>query len=112
MKVSDLALNLYSYSLPRQLNTGAEKSASGKEKQVLTEDEKRLMETCRDFEAIFLGELLKSMRKTIPQGGLLEKSFGQDVFESMLDTEYARIMAQSRSTGLAEILYQQLTHYR
>lgn len=112
MRVSDLALNLYRYSIPRQLNTWTEKTAAGKEKPVPSEDEKRLMETCRDFEAIFLGELLKSMRKTIPQGGLLAKSFGQDVFQSMLDTEYAKIMAQSRSTGLAEILFQQLSHYR
>ena len=112
MKVSDFALNLYNQSIPRQINTLTEKTAAGKENRVANKDDKRLMEACREFEAIFLGELLKSMRKTIPQGGLLTKSFGQDVFQSMLDTEYARIMAQSRSTGLAEILYQQLTHYR
>lgn len=112
MKVSDLALNLYSHSIPRQLNSLTEKTAAGKEYPLANEDDKRLMEACREFEAIFLNELLKSMRKTIPQGGLLEKSFGQDVFQSMLDTEYAKIMAQSRTTGLAEILYQQLSRNR
>ncbi|MGI6550224.1 MAG: rod-binding protein [Syntrophomonadales bacterium] len=108
MRVSDIALNLVNPPIPRQLNTPAEKVVGGKGKSAPADNETRLMQACRDFEAIFLGELLKSMRKTVPQGGLLENSFGQDVFQSMLDDEYAQSMALSRSTGLAEILFQQL----
>lgn len=108
MRVSDIAPNLFNPSIPRQFNTPRAEVGGNKGDQPQTGDETRLMEACRDFEAIFLGELLKSMRKTIPQGGILEKSFGQDVFQSMLDDEYAKSMALSRSTGLAEILFQQL----
>ena len=108
MRVSDIAPNLFNPPIPRQLNTPTGKVVAGKEKLSPTDDETRLLEACRDFEAIFLGELLKSMRKTVPQGGLLGNSFGQDVFQSMLDDEYAKSMASSRSTGLAEILFQQL----
>jgi len=78
------------------------------DKKPLTGNEKHLLETCRDFEAIFLGELLKSMRKTVPQDGILGRSFGEDVFQSMLDEEYAKSMASTHSTGLAEILFRQL----
>lgn len=88
--------------------TRLQNSQARKDNLSLTNDEKRLMETCRDFESIFLGELISSMRKTIPKNGLLGNSFGQDVFQSMLDDEYAKQMALSRSTGLAEILFQQL----
>jgi flagellar protein FlgJ len=102
MKVTDLNTNVL-LPIPR---TGS--VTAGKKNAALNEEETRLMETCRDFEAIFMGELLKSMRKTVPQGGMLANSFGQDVFQSMLDDEYAKQMASSHSTGLAEILFQQL----
>lgn len=108
MRVTDIAPNLHNPPIPRQLNTPNGKVMEGKGTRPQTDDETRLMKACRDFEAIFLGELLKSMRKTIPQGGILEKSFGQDVFQSMLDDEYTKSMALSGSTGLAEILFQQL----
>lgn len=108
MKITDLNANYLMPITPRLPNSQTGAVVEGKRKLSLAGDETRLMETCRDFEAIFLNELLKSMRKTIPQDGLSENSFGKDVFQSMLDDEYANQMAVSHSTGLAEILFQQL----
>lgn len=71
-------------------------------------DEKKLKESCQEFEAIFLSELLKSMRATVPKNSLLGESFGQDVFQSMLDDEYAKQTSRTSSIGLGDMLFQQM----
>lgn len=48
------------------------------------------------------------MRKTIPEGGLVEKSQGTKTFESMLDQEYAKSLSKAGGIGLAEVLANQL----
>ncbi|MGE5396354.1 MAG: hypothetical protein ACM3MK_02320, partial [Chitinophagales bacterium] len=40
-------------------------------------EDKKLKETCRDLEAVFLSQLIKAMRATVPKSGLLGNSFGQ-----------------------------------
>ncbi|MGE5422407.1 MAG: rod-binding protein [Ignavibacteriales bacterium] len=77
--------------------------------KVLSEkDEKRLKESCQEFEAIFVSELLKSMRATIPKGGMMGENFGQDVFQSMLDDEYSKKVSETKSIGLADMMFQQM----
>lgn len=71
-------------------------------------DEKKLKESCQEFEAIFLSELLKSMRATVPKNNLQGESFGQDVFQSMLDDEYAKKVSGTNSIGLGDMLFQQM----
>lgn len=71
-------------------------------------DDEKLKETCQDFESIFLNMLLGTMRKTIPDGGLVEKSNATSTFETMLDEEYAKSMAKAGGIGLADVLYKQL----
>jgi peptidoglycan hydrolase FlgJ len=69
-----------------------------------------LRQVSREFEAIFIQQMIAAMRKTVGQGGLLEKSTGEQIFESMLDEEWARKMAGNGGPGsLSEILYRQLS---
>jgi Rod binding domain-containing protein len=68
----------------------------------------RLMQACRDFEAIFLTQLLKSMRATVPKDGLLGESREQQFYHEMQDEEMANHLAASGGTGIAEALYRQL----
>jgi len=72
----------------------------------------RLRKAARDFEALFVGYMLKSMRDAMPQSKLFGDGFGADMMSSMMDAELARTMTQSRSFGLAEMLYRQLTGER
>ncbi|MBE0489171.1 MAG: flagellar assembly peptidoglycan hydrolase FlgJ [Halomonas sp.] len=58
------------------------------------------------FEALFIQMMLKSMRDTIPQGGLME-SQATDFYQSMLDQQWSQVMA-SRGIGLADKLVAQL----
>jgi len=71
-------------------------------------DDTRLSEAANDFEAIFIQQMLKTMRKTTFESDLLPKSEGEKVFQSLLDEQYALLSAKSGSLGLGEMIYQQL----
>jgi flagellar protein FlgJ len=71
-------------------------------------DDVKLREAANDFEAIFIQQMLKTMRKTSFESDLLPKSEGEKVFQSLLDEQYAQISAKSGSLGLGEMIYQQL----
>ena len=71
-------------------------------------DDTKLREAANDFEAIFIQQMLKTMRKTSFESDLLPKSEGEKVFQSLLDEQYAQISAKSGSLGLGEMIYQQL----
>ncbi|MDX5378718.1 MAG: rod-binding protein, partial [Halomonas sp.] len=60
----------------------------------------------QQFEALFLQMMLKSMRDTIPSGGLLDSQQGE-FYQSMLDQQWAQTMA-GRGVGLADHLVAQL----
>ena len=51
---------------------------------------------------------MKNMRKTLPQDGLLNQGFANNVFNSMLDQEYSQIASKSGQLGLADVIAQQL----
>ncbi len=73
------------------------------------ENDKALMKACQDFEAIFTHILLKSMRSTIPESELIEKSTAREMFEDMFDQELASSISKGgNGIGIAKILYNQM----
>lgn len=69
-----------------------------------------LRSATEEFEAIFLYQMISAMRQTVGDGGLIEKSNAEEIFEGMLDEEWSRKLAgRHGSRGLAEVLYQQLS---
>jgi flagellar protein FlgJ len=71
-------------------------------------DHQELKEACRQFEAYFLQQMLKGMRATAPQGGFIPKSYAREIYEGMLDEEYAEKMSEAGGIGLAKLLYDDL----
>ena len=70
--------------------------------------DKELMDVCRDFESIFIHMMLKEMRKTIPDGGFVEKSTANKIFEDMFDEEISKEVSKNgEGIGLAKVLYNQ-----
>jgi len=65
-------------------------------------DRGELRKISEDFESLFLGIVIKSMRQTVQKSGLMDGGNGEDIFRSMLDDEYAKIMAAERHTGIAD----------
>jgi flagellar protein FlgJ len=67
-----------------------------------------LYEQCREFESIFAKMLLKEMRNTVEKSGLIDGGWAENVFQDMLDDEYAQSMSKTANFGLADQLYRQL----
>lgn len=81
------------------------------QKAVESKDQVALKKATEEFEAVFIQILLKTMRSTVQEGGLVEKSQGRSMFEGMYDEELAKKMAEGRQMGIADMLYQQLSKF-
>jgi len=83
-------------------------NSSAKDKNVRA---KKLKKACKEFEALFLANLLKTMRKSFSQQGALSgEGFGQGTFMDMMDSEVARYLSVSggKGLGIGDMLYKQL----
>jgi Rod binding domain-containing protein len=67
-----------------------------------------LYKVCLEFEAIFIKQMLNSMRKTVEKSGMLDGGMAEEIFEDMLYDEYAKKMASTANFGLAAMIYGQL----
>ena len=68
-------------------------------------NDETIKETAKQFEAMFLQMMLKSMREAVPQGGLFDSKETQ-TFEQMLDQQFALAMSERGSTGLSQMVEQ------
>ncbi|TDT71804.1 flagellar protein FlgJ [Hypnocyclicus thermotrophus] len=76
----------------------------------LTKDEKALKETSEEFEALFVKMLLDSMDKTVDKSNnMFYAGNSEEIFKSMLNTEYSKQMAKSSDFGIAKNIYEQLS---
>jgi flagellar protein FlgJ len=69
---------------------------------------RELQEACTEFESLFIYQLLKEMRASIPDGGYLGQSMQSETYTSLFDIEIARRLSTQRGIGLADFLMQQL----
>jgi peptidoglycan hydrolase FlgJ len=72
-------------------------------------DDAALREATREFEAIFIEQMLKSMRQTVEKSGLMDGGMAEDIFEDMLYENYAKKMSQTANLGLGDMLYRQIS---
>lgn len=66
-----------------------------------------LKQTAQQFEAYFLQEMMKSMRKTVEKSDLVEQG-SVDFYEEMMDKELAMSMSRRGGIGLAQSLEAQI----
>lgn len=70
-------------------------------------EEKKLQEACEGFESVFIAQMLKEMRKTIPKDGLLTSKY-EEQYVSMFDEELSKTLAKQGGMGLASFMRDQL----
>ncbi len=75
-------------------------------------NDKRLKEACKDFQAIFVKQMLDSMRKTVNKQGLLDGGRAEEIFEDMLYEKYAQKISKTAGLGLDEMMYRQLSQQK
>ena len=71
-------------------------------------ENQRLEQACRNFESVFVHYMLKEMRQTVPQNGLIKSGHAEHMYTGMLDSEIAQVISTQRGIGLASVLYEQL----
>jgi len=70
--------------------------------------QEKLKKACADFESLFLNYMLKSMRSSVPEGGISGKGEEGKMFQAMFDEKLADEIAGGGGLGLGEILLRQL----
>ncbi|MES2534890.1 MAG: flagellar assembly peptidoglycan hydrolase FlgJ [Pseudomonadota bacterium] len=68
-----------------------------------------LKAAARQFEALFLNMVMKSMREATPQDGMFDSQQGK-MYTSMLDQQVSQSLA-ARGVGLADVLLRQLSSH-
>jgi len=81
----------------RQLQRQTSGTSTGLSQQQL----KQAHKVSQDFEALFVGMMMKSMRATVGKDKLTGGGHGEEIYRSMLDQEYAAAAAKRGSLGLA-----------
>jgi len=68
----------------------------------------KLRDAAQQFEALFVGYLLKNMRKTIPESKLFGSGLSGDLYRGMFDQKIAETVAGKGGIGLADNLIEYL----
>lgn len=69
----------------------------------------KLKKAARDLEGVFVNELFKAMRETVPEDGILSQGQGQELFQGMMDDRIAELYSGRSRGGLGDALYRQLS---
>ena len=75
-------------------------------------EDPKVRQVARNFESLFVNQLVSEMRKTIEHDGLIPQSHAEKVYQSMLDTEYSQRISDSGQIGLSDLIYQHLMRSR
>ncbi len=70
--------------------------------------DENLAKVSKEFEAIFVNQMVSTMRKTIIKDGLIPENNAEKIYQSMLDYEYSKKISDSNQIGLWKIVYDHL----
>lgn len=88
------------------------KARAGKE-QLTDAKRKELKKISQDFESLFVGMMLKSMRATVPEDTLTGGGRAEETYRSLLDQEYATAASRRGGIGIASMVEKELLrHYQ
>ena len=68
---------------------------------------KKLKEACNGFEELFVHKMIQVMRESSQQeDNIVNGGHGEEIFQDMLDQQYAKIFTKTGSLGLANMIYE------
>jgi flagellar protein FlgJ len=71
-------------------------------------DRQKVRELSKQFESVFLEIVMRSMRNTVTKSELIDGGNAEDIYKGMLDSEYAKTMANANTSKLALDIERQL----
>ena len=105
-------MDIQSGIVPVATNQVAGKTDDMKDKAAEAERQK-LKKACADFESLFVYNLLKTMRQSIPKSGLTGNGPGKDIYNMMLDQKIAQeVTARPGGIGLQQMLQTQMAQHQ
>lgn len=95
------------------VNQTQEKHIPLKRAASVDDDKKKLYKAAKDMESLFLYQILKAMRKTVPENELTKglgfgNGLGKDIYGEIFDEELAKKMSGNGERSLASLLYKSL----
>ena len=91
-------------NIPKQLN----KLFSLRGNDDIAAKKAKLRKAAGDFEAIFVRQILKSMRSTLTNGGMFGSGSVGEIYSDMMDNAISEKIAERGDMGLADIIYKQM----
>lgn len=101
-----------SFSVNDYLNKAKESQSASALEDTLSKDfstatEEELMEVCKDFEAYFVEQLIKTMQSSLDEEN--DPLSGKySFFKDMQTQEYAKLMTEKSDFGIAKMLFEQM----
>jgi flagellar protein FlgJ len=71
-------------------------------------EEIRLRKAAQQLEGVFVQQLFKAMRETVPSDGILDGGTGEEMFTGMMDEHIAAELPAKWEHGLGAAVYRQL----
>jgi flagellar protein FlgJ len=87
-------------------NVGGVKSTAATARA--TTQEQHLREVAQQLEGVFVQQLFRAMRDTVPTDGVTHGGSGEDIFAGMLDEHVAGAVPRTWHHGIGESLFRQL----
>ena len=79
-----------------------------KKTSIDTSNKKRIEETAKDFEAVFLSEMMSHMFKGVETNEVFGGGRGEEMFRSMMVRQYGKEIAAKGGIGIAKHVSEQM----
>ncbi len=114
--MSDIKINSSGGSLFNKSQQALEKNkldtySTSFEQVLKSKDRKKLEKVAVDFEEMFVNILLKNMRNTVLKSELSDNSYQKEMYQGMLDNEYAKEIARTKSFGISKLIVDNFEKY-
>lgn len=73
-----------------------------------TQLEAKVRQVSEDFVSVFMNQVMKAMRATVPENPAMHGDNGEKFFQEMLDTEQSKFLAKGSGYGLTDLVYQSM----
>lgn len=73
--------------------------------------EAELEKAATDFEALLLGQMLKSMWQSVESSGLLSGSREESMYRDMMNDEMAKSISEGQGIGIKEVIIRDLKKF-
>ncbi|MBM3214556.1 hypothetical protein FJZ36_06545 [Candidatus Poribacteria bacterium] len=76
-------------------------------KTTLPKEQQEALDAARSFESLFINNLFKAMRASVPKSGFLPETFASNTYEQLFDEHLSTELSKGTGLGLSEMLYRE-----